>query len=56
MIVVLISEEYDSRSANHGQPMWKSEGKYFIPATLAGNKVNIEMDVVQSDIPLLLSS
>ena len=32
-----------------------SEGKYFIPAILAGNKVDIEMDVVKSNIPLLLS-
>ena len=33
----------------------RSMGKYFIPAVLAGTKVTIEMDVVESDIPLLLS-
>ena len=32
-----------------------SEGKYFIPATLARKEVILEMDVVDSDIPLLLS-
>ena len=24
---LVISEEYDTRSANHGKPMWKSKGK-----------------------------
>ena len=32
-----------------------SEGQYEIPATLAGHKVKIRTDVVDSDIPLLLS-
>ena len=33
----------------------ESEGKYFIPAVLAGHNVSLEIDVVDSDIPLLLS-
>ena len=32
-----------------------SEGQYEIPATFAGHKVKIRTDVVDSDIPLLLS-
>ena len=32
-----------------------SEGKYFLPAEVAGKEVDIEADVVSSDIPLLLS-
>ena len=32
-----------------------SEGKYFLPAEVAGKKVEIEADMVSSDIPLLLS-
>ena len=33
----------------------KSEGRYIVPATLARKPVTIEIDVVKSDIPLLLS-
>ena len=32
-----------------------SEGKYFLPAEVAGKEVDIEADVVSSDIPLLLT-
>ena len=33
----------------------KSEGKYYLPAVIAGTEVEIEVDYVLSDIPLLLS-
>ena len=33
----------------------KSEGEYRIPAVIAGKEVTIKTDVVESDIPLLLS-
>lgn len=33
----------------------KSEGKYFLPAVIAGMEVELEVDYVDSDIPLLLS-
>ena len=32
-----------------------SEGRYLVPATLAGTSVTIGLDVIDSDIPLLLS-
>ena len=39
-----------------GGEVLKSKGVYEIPVTLAGNKVTIAADVVESDIPLLLSA
>ena len=33
----------------------KSKGKYNLPAVIAGKEVTIKTDVVESDIPLLLS-
>ena len=38
-----------------GGTLLSSEGSYSLPATLAGKKVNINTDVVDSNIPLLLS-
>ena len=38
-----------------GGTLLSSEGSYTIPAVLAGKKVNINTDVVDSNIPLLLS-
>ena len=38
-----------------GGTVLKSKGEYIIPATVAGNSVKIRTDVVDSDIPLLLS-
>ena len=32
-----------------------SEGQYVLPAVIAGKRVTIKTDVVDSDIPLLLS-
>ena len=33
----------------------RSLGKYSVPAVIAGKNCNIEFDVIDSDIPLLLS-
>ena len=41
------------RFGNNGK--LPSEGRYLVPATLAGTNVTIGMDVIDSDIPLLLS-
>ena len=38
-----------------GGTILKSKGEYIIPALVAGNHVKIRTDVVESDIPLLLS-
>ena len=32
-----------------------SEGRYFIPAVIRGHKITIELDVVDSNIPLLFA-
>ena len=38
-----------------GGTILKSKGEYIIPAVVAGNSVKIKTDIVESDIPLLLS-
>jgi len=48
-------DESDEKFRFGGGTVLKSTGVYTIPATLAGNKVFIKTDVVESHIPLLLS-
>ena len=38
-----------------GETCFKSKGEYSLPAVIAGKEVMIKTDVVESDIPLLLS-
>merc|ERR1719233_1279170 len=48
--------EYSKRLFQFGNNgMLRSLGKYSVPAVIAGMKCNIEFDVINSDIPLLLS-
>jgi len=37
------------------QGVLRSQGKYVIPAVVAGQEINIQVDVIPSDIPMLLS-
>ena len=53
-------ERIDRKESNKnfrfgGGTVLPSEGSYLLPATLVGKNINIETDVVDSNIPLLLS-
>jgi len=58
-------DDYDKRSIKHsegkkvfkfgGGTRLKSKGEYSLPANIAGKDVTVKTDVVDSDIPLLLS-